>query len=126
MHIHHAPVHRWFAARGRDGWATCPITENGFVRVASHPRYPNRPGDAAAVLAILRQFCAGDGHHFWGDDISLREVLRPGAAITHSQITDAFLLGLAVRHGGRLATLDRRIPTALIEGGGDALELIAP
>jgi predicted nucleic acid-binding protein len=49
LHVHHAAAHRWFAAVGRFAWATCPITENGFVRIAAHRSYPNRPGDAAVV-----------------------------------------------------------------------------
>jgi predicted nucleic acid-binding protein len=56
MHIHHEAAHRWYGSIGRYNWATCPITENGFVRIASNPRYPNRPGNVSAVLAILRRF----------------------------------------------------------------------
>jgi toxin-antitoxin system PIN domain toxin len=126
MHIHHEAAHRWFASRGSSAWATCPISENGFVRVASHPSYPNRPGDASVVLAGLRQFCASAGHHFWADSASLRDVLEPEAAVTHTQITDLYLLGLAVQQGGKLATLDQRIATAAVRGGESALELIAP
>ena len=55
MHVHHELSHQWFAKKGRKAWATCPLTENGFVRIASHPNYPNRPGDVPAVLSILRQ-----------------------------------------------------------------------
>jgi toxin-antitoxin system PIN domain toxin len=126
MHVHHQAAHRWFAARGQFAWATCPITENGFVRIASHPNYPNRPGDAPAVLDILRQFCAAGGHRFWNADLSIREVLQPGASVAHNQITDLFLLALAVQNGGKLATLDTRIPTAAIQSGAEALELIVP
>ena len=124
MHVHHGAAHRWFGGTGSHAWATCPLTENGFVRVASHPRYPNRPGDVSAVLAILRRFCAVPGHQFWTEDVSLRDLLQPGTVITHSQVTDVFLLGLAVHMGGRLATLDQRIPTAAVSGGKEALELV--
>lgn len=123
-HVHHDAAHRWFAARGDEAWATCPITENGFVRVLSQPSYPNRPGDAPAVLAILRQLCAAERHQFWSDDVSLREVVQPGAIVTHTQLTDVYLLGLAAHYGGRLATFDRRIPTTVVRGGAQALELI--
>jgi uncharacterized protein len=78
----------------------------------------------AAVLAILRELCSAEGHHFWSADGSIRHVLRPGAVITHTQVTDTFLLGLAVRNGGKLATFDQRIPVAAVLGGTDALELI--
>lgn len=124
MHVHHEVVHRWFAATGRSAWATCPVTENGFVRIASHPSYPNRPGDAAAVLAILRRFCALDGHRFWPDAVSLRDVLKPGAVVTHTQVTDMFLLGLAAHNGGWLATFDGRVAAASISGGEEALAVI--
>jgi toxin-antitoxin system PIN domain toxin len=124
VHVHHEAAHRWFGTVGRAAWATCPLTENGFVRVLSHPTYPNRPGDVAVVLAILRQFCAAEGHRFWTADVSIRAVLRPGAVITHTQVTEVFLLGLAVSKGGKLATLDRRISAAAVEDGGDALALI--
>jgi uncharacterized protein len=125
MHVHHEAAHRWFMAVGSRAWATCPLTENGFVRIASHPRYPNRPGDVPAVLAILRQFCAPAEHHFWSEDISVRDMIQPGAVITHAHVTDVYLLGLAVHKGGKLATLDRRIPSAAVRGGDEALELIA-
>lgn len=123
-HAHHHPSHRWFASVGRFAWATCPLTENGFVRVASHPSYGNRPGDAAAVLAILRQFCAMEGHQFWSAERSIRDLIRTGAVFTHTQITDIYLLGLAVSNGGKFATLDRRIPPDIVEGGSGALLVI--
>lgn len=126
MHVHHDAAHHWFAARGRSAWATCPVTENGFVRIASHPSYPNRPGDVPAVLSILRQFCAAPGHRFWAADLSIRDMLQPGTVITHTQITDVFLLGIAIHNGGKLATLDQRISTAAVQGGSEALELITP
>jgi hypothetical protein len=124
MHVHHNAAHRWFAERGRAAWATCPLTENGFVRVASHPNYPNRPGDTPAVIELLHQLCAVDGHQFWPDDVSLREILQPNVLLTHNQVTDAYLLGLAVAHSGRLATFDRRIAVGVVRGGATALELI--
>ncbi|MEC4815692.1 MAG: TA system VapC family ribonuclease toxin [Scytonema sp. PMC 1069.18] len=126
MHIYHEAAHRWFATKGKYAWATCPITENGFVRIASHPNYPNRPGDVPSVLAILRQFCTMVGHHFWSEDVSIRELLQPNVLIPHSQITDVFLLGLAVQKEGKLATFDQRIVTSAVQGGSKALELIAP
>jgi len=77
------------------------------------------------VLAILRRFCGAAGHQFWSDDISLRDVLRPDVVLAHAQTTDAYLLALAVHKGGKLASLDQRIPAAAVPGGADALELIA-
>lgn len=123
-HAHHVAAHRWFADRGRNAWATCPLTENGFVRIASQPSYPNPPGDTQAVLAGLRSFCASGGHRFWPDDVSLRDVLAPDAPATHRHVTDLYLLALAARRGGWLATFDGRIPTSAVAGGAGALELI--
>jgi toxin-antitoxin system PIN domain toxin len=124
MHIHHEVAHRWFVGAGSQSWATCPLTENGYVRVASHPSYPNRPGDVRTVLAILRQFCAAAEHQFWTEDVSIRELLVPDAVLTHAHVTDVYLLGLAVRKSGKLATLDRRIPIATVQGGAEAIEVI--
>jgi toxin-antitoxin system PIN domain toxin len=122
MHIHHEAAHRWFGETRQ--WATCPVTENGFVRIASHPKYPNRPGDVAVVVALLRQFCATARHHFLSEGISLKELLLPGVVITHNHITDIYLLGLAVHYQGKLATLDQHIPVTSIQGGAKALEVI--
>ena len=124
MHIHYKLAHRWFAEKGQKAWATCPLTENGFVHIASHPNYPNRPGDVAAVLGVLRQLCEAPGHHFWTEDISIRDVVEPNAIITHVQITDVYLLGLAAHKKGKLASLDQRIPISAVRGGREALELI--
>ena len=126
MHIHHQLAHCWFAEKGQQAWATCALTENGFVRIASHPHYPNRPGEATFVLAILRQLCEAPGHQFWTDDISIRQILEADAIITHAQITDIYLLGLAVHRNGKLATLDQRIPSQAVRRGRKALELIIP
>jgi uncharacterized protein len=126
QHVHHEVAHRWFAETGHAAWATCPITENGFVRVASNPAYPNRPGSTPAVVGILGELCRSEGHRFWSDDISLCDLLEAHALLTHTQITDAYLLGLASHHGGRLATFDQNIPCNAVRGGVNALELIIP
>ena len=124
MHVHHEAAHNWFAASGGREWATCPLTENGFVRIAGHPNYPNRPGEVGAVLEILAQARKAPGHHFWADDICILDALVTDALITHAQITDVYLLALAVGHQGRLATLDPRIPAGAVHGGPEAPEVI--
>lgn len=125
MHVNHEAAHRWFAAHGKTSWATCPLTENGFVRIASHPSYPNRPGDAPVVVGLLHQLCAAEGHTFWPEAVSLRTILRPAALLTHNQVTDVYLLGLAIAQGGKLATFDQRIPAIVVQGGDKALEVIS-
>ena len=77
MHVHHESAHQWFAAKGSEAWATCPLTQNGFVRITSHPNYPNRPGDVPAVISILRQVCKSPGHHFWAENQSILKIHHP-------------------------------------------------
>jgi hypothetical protein len=107
-HVHHARMRAWFAEHSSDGWATCPLTESGFVRVSSNPKaLPVAVGiDAArAVLSALR---ALDAHRFLTDDVSLSDSDIP--SITgHRQVTDAHLLTLARRCGVRLVTFDAGI-----------------
>lgn len=113
-HVHHAAMREWFAANGSSGWATCPITESGFVRVSSNPRaLPSAIGVGAArqVLAALR---AVDGHRFLADDVSIVAPDVPAIA-GHRQVTDAHLLALARRSGMRLLTFDAGV-AALADG----------
>ncbi len=124
-HVHHDVAHRWFAKIPHRAWATCALTENGFVRIASHPVYPNSPGSVAAVLEILRRLRESPDHVFWTEDIGLLEILDPEALVPHSQITDLYLLGLAVQKSGKLATLDQRIRVEAVQGGLEALELVS-
>jgi toxin-antitoxin system PIN domain toxin len=107
-HVHHAPMREWFAANHSSGWATCPVTESGFVRVSSNPKaLPVAIGVSAArgVLAALR---AVDGHRFLADDVSIVDRDVPEMA-GHRQVTDAHLLTLARRCGTRLVTFDTSI-----------------
>ena len=117
-HVHHDLAHDWFADHVQDGWATCPVTENGFVRVVSHPRFLATPLRSAVALDQLRKFCASGHHHFWADSVSLRDaaLFDLSAAGGHRQITDVYLLGLATSMKGRLATFDRTIPLAAVKG----------
>jgi toxin-antitoxin system PIN domain toxin len=128
-HVHHDLAHDWFAHDGAKGWATCPVTENGFVRIVSNPKYRPDAPPASAALDRLRRFCAGGHHHFWPDAVSLRdESLFVAAAIRgHRQLTDMYLLGLARKKGGRLATFDRTIALSGVKGAKrDHLAIIEP
>ncbi len=124
QHVHHEPANLWFENLRSSGWATCPITENAFVRILSRVSYPNSPGDLSVTLPMLRQFCQVGRHEFWPDDVSILDALEPDALITPSQLTDVYLLGLAAYHGGKLATLDNRIPVHAVRGGRDAIEFL--
>lgn len=109
-HVHHARVRGWFAANSATGWATCPITESGFVRVSANPKIlPSAIGVDAArgVLSALR---AANGHRFLADDVSLTDSDVP-AMSGHRQVADAHLLTLARRRGLRLVTFDAALVT---------------
>ena len=122
-HVHHEPAQRWFEVDGRKGWATCPITENGFIRIASQPSYPSSPGNATVLRKLLTEFCRGSGHTFWADSATLRDdkLFNADVLVAASHVTDVYLLGLAVHNHGRLITFDRRIPAAAVRGGDKAL-----
>ena len=125
-HVHHGVIRAWFKRQSPSGWATCPLTESGFVRVSSNPAVPHAvaPAEALALLDLLRDL---EGHVFWDDDISLvssPHVDRPRIA-SHRQVTDAHLVAIARRHGGCLATLDRRL-RPLARGANDPAILLIP
>ena len=118
-HIEFDRAHEWFDAIGRHSWATSPMTENGALRVLSNPRYPNSSGSPAVVAQTLQELCTLSGHVFWSDDISLLDPRRLDMSrlLATAQITDSYLLALAIAHDGQLATFDRRlIPDAVHDG----------
>ena len=120
-HIHHRLATAWLQREIGAGWASCPITQNGCVRILSQPAYPGALA-AADVAQRLGEAAAGPAHQFWPDDVNL---LQTGAVdwqrvLSHRQVTDVYLLALAVRHGGRLVTFDRRITPAAVAGAGAA------
>ncbi|KAA1245032.1 PIN domain-containing protein [Mycobacterium simiae] len=109
-HIHHARIREWFATNASQGWATCSVTESGFVRVSTNPKVlpcPIGVADARRVLATLHN---ADGHRFLSDDVSLVDDDVP-TIFGHRQVTDAHLLTLARRRGVRLVTFDGAIAT---------------
>ena len=127
-HIHHDLVHDWFADQRSVGWATCPLTENGLIRVLSSPRF--RTGlTISDVAARLRMLKSAGGHLFWSDDVSLTDerLFRSKSMRGHRQVTDVYLAGLAQAKGGHLATLDRNIPvSAIVDASRDLLQIIEP
>ena len=125
-HVQHDRAHEWFATEGRHAWATCPITENGVLRIVGHARYPNSPGTPAAVAELLTGLCALPGHDFWPDDITLlnSELVDSRRLLDSAQVTDSYLLALATSHGGQLATFDQRLVTDAVGKGSQALHLI--
>ena len=114
-HTMHGAAWAWLEEEIERGWASCPLTENGVVRIMSQPSYPNSH-PAAEVGERLAEACNSAEHVFWPEDISLltegliewRNILGP------RQLTDAYLLALAVRNGGRFVTFDERISTKVV------------
>ena len=125
-HVQHDAAHNWFGRLGHLAWATCPLTENGLLRIVGNPRYPNSPGTPAAVANSLAALRALPGHVFWADDISLMDPAWVDAnrLLSHGQVTDSSLLALAHAHQGQLASFDRRLVVDAVLGGGAALHLI--
>lgn len=125
-HVNHDAAHAWFEQVGAAGFATCPITENGLLRVVGHPRYPHTAATPAAVAPLLQGVRSRSGHHFWPDTVSLIGDSRVDTSLlgASGQLTDIYLLTLAVSNGGRLATFDARIAHAAVEGGQAALTVV--
>ena len=124
-HPHHAAAARFFAETRSAGWATCPLVENGFIRILGHPNYRNGPGSAAGARDHLREFIAMPGHQFWPDDVSLSDARLFPTLPRAKALTDLYLLALAVKRGGRFATFDAGIDATLVPGGPAAYALIA-
>lgn len=116
-HVDHGRAHRWLDHAIGHGWASCALTENGFVRILSQPRYPSpvSPSRAARLLAQARS----TGHHlFWPCDVSMLDASSVDTSRVHGprQVTDAYLLALAVAHEGRLVTFDRALTLGAVPG----------
>jgi toxin-antitoxin system PIN domain toxin len=119
-HAHHERALAWWVAHRDAGWASCPLTQNGFIRIVSGRGYP-RPLALAAAISILRAQLQLPGHEFWPDSVSVadQQIFDHSRLLGPGQITDVYLLALAVKHGGRLATLDQAIPIAAVRGADE-------
>jgi toxin-antitoxin system PIN domain toxin len=120
-HVDHRRAADWLDREIATGWASCPITENGFVRVISQPRYPGpiSPNEAIDLLGRAQDTVH---HAFWPCDVSLLDarIVAPSRLHGPRQVTDAYLLALAVAHGGRFATFDRSLSLATVPGATEA------
>jgi toxin-antitoxin system PIN domain toxin len=114
-HLHHGSAREWLGAHASDGWASCPITQNGCIRVMSQPAYPN-PLPVAAVVERLAAAARHPEHEFWADDCSLLDPATARSDRIHGpkQVTDIYLLALAVRHSGRFATFDGAVALSAV------------
>lgn len=116
-HSFHERAHGWWAVHGKDGWASCPLTENGVIRIMSNPGYSRKMqfsrGD---LIGRLHQFTDQTDHEFWDDTISFRDKIVFARDRIHSsrQLTDLYLLALATAHQARLVTFDTGIPLSAV------------
>jgi len=117
-HMHHEIAHDWFADHHALGWATCAVTQNGFVRALSNTAAGAGAFRPAEVVDLLRRFCSAKEHVFWSDAVSLTDsrLFNPSLIRGYRQVSDIYLLGLAKRMGGYLATFDRSIPLSAVIG----------
>jgi toxin-antitoxin system PIN domain toxin len=117
LHVHHARAHEWLAGNIEHGWASCPLTQLGCVRIMGQPAYPN-PQPAAAVARRLAVAAREKHHEFWSASLDAcgGELLNWDSVMTSRHATDAYLLALAVQHGGRFATFDRHVPLRAVRG----------
>jgi toxin-antitoxin system PIN domain toxin len=125
-HIHHVTARNWLQANIAEGWASCAITQNGCIRILSQPNYPNAIAPAA-IAARLREASEAPFHHYWTDMPSLLSSSLLDWQFVHgsAQTTNAYLLSLAVHHGGRLVTFDHSVPRrAVPSAGADHLLLL--
>jgi hypothetical protein len=124
-HVGHQAAQKWFTAHHRAGWATCPLTENGMVRVLSQPAYPSGQRTPAEVIQILAALKTSfiNSHQFWPDELSITDdsVFDNSLVAGTRQITDVYLLGLASRHKGALLSFDPSLPWQSVRGGSARL-----
>ena len=125
-HVHHNAARSWFAGVRGNGWATCPLTEAGFVRVSCNPSAVKGSVTVLDAIALLGRLRRLESHAFWALDHSIT-ALPPGILSRiqgYRQITDAVLLGLAAQRGGRLATFDTGMADLLADAERDWVETI--
>lgn len=117
-HESHVAVERWFRNNARHGWATCPFTQAGLARILSNPAFSRDAVTPQEAINLLKANLEHRSHRMWGEQISFVEAVEPfrRRIVGHRQLSDAYLLGLAIHHRGKLATLDRDILALAPEG----------
>jgi len=114
-HVHHVRAQQWFSEHSRHGWATCPLTQTGFVRIVSNPAFSKSAVTARDAIHVLQENLKHRSHVFWADSVGVNEAasFTHDRLIGHKQVTDAYLIGLAHHHQGRLLTFDRGLGSLL-------------
>lgn len=116
-HVHHAIAHAWFEKVGQQSWSTCPLTQLAFVRISSNPKIISTAVSARAAVQALGEMIALVGHVFWAADLQVNGLasFTSNALVGHRQVTDAYLIELAKRHKGKVATLDAGLADLLAQ-----------
>jgi hypothetical protein len=125
-HVHHDRAHAWFGATGNADWLSCPITQNAAIRIVSHPKYSNAQSSPAVVVESVRSLTAVGNHRFIPDRISLldQNIVDADALLSSNQLTDTYLLALAVDAEAQLATFDTTlVTTAVRSAAGHVLQI---
>jgi len=122
-HVHHDLAHDWFAENRRAGWATCPVTETGLVRLLANPRFHTGGIAVSAVVERLRRLQSDPSHEWWEASISLADaaLFQLTSIRGHRQVTDVYLAGLAHSRGGKLVTFDRAVLWSAVAGAKPSL-----
>ena len=117
-HVHHVAAQTWFGTFGQRAWATCPLTQAAFVRISSNPKFIDGAVTPSQAAELLSEVTKKEQHEFWPDDVSLLDagVFDVGRLHGSRQITDAYLLALAIGKGGRFVTFDEAIPLSAVRG----------
>jgi len=124
-HTHRVAALRFFEKSATvEGWATCPLTENAFLRIVGANNYPGSPGSTTEARRLLDALRAAPGHQFWHDDLSLSDSRLFPLLPASRHLTDFYLLALAVKRGGRFATFDASLDPSLVPGGRSAYFLV--
>lgn len=125
-HEHHDAAHRWFGRRSKAGWATCALTQLGFVRIVSNPAFSRDALSPTNAVALLAQNVAHPAHEFWSDDLQVPAAVGvlKRTLEGHRQVTDAYLLALASHRQGVLATFDRGLSALAGDALHAALEIV--
>ncbi|MCC6274514.1 MAG: PIN domain-containing protein [Leptospiraceae bacterium] len=125
-HSFHEKAWAWFDNKKKIGWATCPITENGLVRILSNPSYPNKMDDLEQAIGLLNKITQVEGHMFIPDDISFtkNEIFIDLQNTNQKHLTDIYLLGLCIKHKIRFATFDKKIPSTINPEGAKSIEIV--
>ncbi len=122
----HSAAKSFFKRASDEGWATCPITENGFVRIFGNSGFPGGSGSTQAARKTIQQWKSTPGHQFWPDDLSLCDDSNYPDLPHSKHLTDYYLLALAVKRGGKFVTFDHRIDPSWVVGGAHALLVLDP